>query len=29
MDAVRKQLEDMPFDSENPAFEFGHGLSYN
>jgi hypothetical protein len=29
MDAVRKQLEDVPFDSENPAFRFGDGLSYN
>lgn len=28
MDAVRKQLEDVPFDSENPAFEFGYGLTY-
>ena len=28
MDAVRKQLEDVPFDSENPAFKFGDGLSY-
>jgi beta-glucosidase len=28
MDAVRKQLEDVPFDSENPAFKFGAGLSY-
>jgi beta-glucosidase len=29
MDAVRKQLEDVPFDSDNPAFRFGDGLSYN
>lgn len=29
MDAVRKQLEDLPFDSENPAFKFGEGLSYD
>lgn len=29
MDAVKKQLEDVPFDSENPAFKFGHGLSYS
>ena len=29
MDAVRKQLEDVPFDSENPAFSFGYGLSYS
>jgi len=28
MDAVRKQKEDMPHDSENPLFPFGHGLSY-
>jgi len=28
MDAVRKQKEDVPHDSENPLFEFGHGLSY-
>lgn len=29
MDAVRMQLEDVPFDSENPAFRFGNGLSYS
>ena len=28
MDAVKKQLEDVPFDSEKPAFGFGFGLSY-
>jgi beta-glucosidase len=28
MEAVRKQLEDIPFDSENPMFKFGDGLSY-
>ncbi len=28
MDAVRKQKEDVPHDSENPLFEYGHGLSY-
>ena len=28
MDAVRKQFEDLPYDSENPLFPFGHGLSY-
>ena len=28
MDAVRRQKEDVPHDSENPLFEFGHGLSY-
>jgi len=28
MEAVRKQKEDVPHDSENPLFEYGHGLSY-
>ena len=28
MEAVRKQREDVPFDSENPLFPFGHGLTY-
>lgn len=28
MEAVRKQKEDVPYDSENPLFVFGHGLSY-
>jgi len=28
MDAVRKQKEDLPYDSENPLFPFGYGLSY-
>lgn len=28
MEAVRKQREDVPHDSENPLFPFGHGLSY-
>ncbi len=28
MDAVRNQKEDMPFDSGNPLFPFGYGLSY-
>ena len=28
MDAVMQQKEDIPDDSENPVFEFGHGLSY-
>ncbi|MBR4167426.1 MAG: glycoside hydrolase family 3 C-terminal domain-containing protein [Bacteroidales bacterium] len=28
MDAVRAQKEDVPFDSPNPSFEFGFGLSY-
>lgn len=28
MEAVRNQLTDVPYDSENPLFEFGFGLSY-
>ena len=28
MDAVRAQKEDVPYDSKDPLFEFGHGLSY-
>lgn len=28
MDAVRAQREDVPFDSDDPLFEFGHGLTY-
>ncbi|HET9910284.1 MAG TPA: glycoside hydrolase family 3 N-terminal domain-containing protein [Anaerolineales bacterium] len=28
MEAVRKQKEDLPHDSENPLFPFGHGLGY-
>lgn len=28
MEAVRKQLEDVPYDSENPLFHFGFGLTY-
>lgn len=28
MEAVRQQKEDVPYDSENPLFKFGHGLSY-
>jgi beta-glucosidase len=28
MDAVRKQKEDLPHDSENPLFPFGFGLGY-
>lgn len=28
MQAVEKQFEDMPYDSENPLYPFGHGLSY-
>ncbi|NOR76256.1 MAG: glycoside hydrolase family 3 protein, partial [Draconibacterium sp.] len=29
MEAVKNQKEDVPYDSENPVFKFGHGLSYN
>lgn len=28
MEAVEKQFEDVPYDSENPVFPFGHGLRY-
>jgi beta-glucosidase len=28
-EAVQKQLEDVPYDSENPLYPFGHGLLYN
>ncbi|NSW94578.1 MAG: glycoside hydrolase family 3 C-terminal domain-containing protein, partial [Bacteroidales bacterium] len=28
MEAVRKQKEDVPYDSENPLFPFGFGLEY-
>ena len=28
MEAVRNQQEDVPYDSGNPLFSFGHGLSY-
>jgi beta-glucosidase len=28
MEAVRNQKEDVPHDSENPVFPFGHGLCY-
>jgi beta-glucosidase len=28
MEAVRRQNPDVPFDSENPLFPFGYGLSY-
>ena len=27
-EAVQKQLEDIPYDSKNPLYNFGHGLSY-
>ena len=29
MEAVRKQKSDLPNDSENPLFPFGHGLRYD
>jgi beta-glucosidase len=29
MVAVERQKEDLPYDSENPLFEFGFGLSYD
>jgi hypothetical protein len=28
MEAVKKQLEDVPFDSKDPAFKYGDGLSF-
>ena len=28
MEAVHRQKEDLPYDSENPLFEFGFGLTY-
>jgi beta-glucosidase len=28
MEAVRRQKEDLPCDSEDPLYPFGHGLSY-
>ena len=28
LDAVRRQQEDVPSDSENPLFNFGEGLTY-
>ena len=28
MEGVRNQKEDVPFDSKDPLFKFGHGLSY-
>jgi len=27
-EAVEKQMEDVPYDSENPLFPFGYGLIY-
>jgi beta-glucosidase len=29
MEAVERQQEDVPYDSEEPLFEFGYGLSYD
>jgi beta-glucosidase len=29
VEAVENQLEDMPYDSEDPLYEFGFGLLYN
>lgn len=29
MEAVRQQHSDVPFDSANPVFPFGHGLTYD
>ena len=28
MEAVRKQRSDVPYDSENPLYDFGHGLTF-
>ncbi|KAL3472502.1 putative beta-glucosidase C [Aspergillus californicus] len=28
MEAVEAQMEDVPFDTKNPIFKFGHGLNY-
>ncbi|KPM38251.1 putative beta-glucosidase C [Neonectria ditissima] len=28
MEAVENNMEDVPFDTRNPVFKFGHGLSY-
>jgi beta-glucosidase len=28
MDAVRSQKEDVPHDSKDPLYPFGHGLTY-
>jgi beta-glucosidase len=28
MEAVERQREDVPYDSENPLYPFGHGLTY-
>jgi beta-glucosidase len=29
MEAVRRQKADVPYDSENPLFPFGYGLTYD
>ena len=29
MQAVENQFEDVPFDSKDPIFPFGHGLNYH
>ena len=28
MEAIKNQKEDVPYDSKNPLFEFGYGLTY-
>ncbi|GAH15053.1 unnamed protein product [marine sediment metagenome] len=28
MEAVRNQLEDVPYDSKDPVYKFNHGLTY-
>jgi len=28
MEAVERQRADVPYDSENPLYPFGHGLTY-
>ena len=28
-EAIEMQMEDVPYDSEDPLFEFGHGLTYS
>jgi beta-glucosidase len=29
MEAVYDQLEDLPYDSKDPLFRFGYGLTYD
>ena len=29
MEAVNNQIEDIPYDSKEPLFKFGHGLTYD